>query len=436
LLAIAALSLLLCRTTLAGTASLPTLIYTELVRYTPGGPSADLFARGAALQLLSGGRKRALAPGLAVSAWPAVSFDGQRVLFAGRHEAGDSWGIYEMPVSGVSGAIPRRITSENHAAIAPLYLPGDRFVSARATPNGYQLFTADLQDHGMEQLTFTPGDHIPTAVLRDGRILFEAPHPESPNSGTDIYAIYTDGSGLETYRCDHSASRSAARELASGDIVFTANGQLARFTSPQAVEIPLENLPGQAAGPVAELHSGDLLLSWRPDSSGFFGLYRWNPAGAAPPERIAGTPNAHAIGAVLVVPSEVPLIHPSGLGDRDGANLLCLSVYTARQEIPAASIAKVRVFALNDAGKSVELGTAPVAPDGSFFVNPPSERAIRFELLDRLGKVVAREQGWFSSRRGEQRVCVGCHAGPERAPDNAVPGILNQSLEPVHLPLK
>jgi hypothetical protein len=79
------------------------------------------------------------------------------------------------------------------------------------------------------------------------------------------------------------------------------------------------------------------------------------------------------------------------------------------------------------------MGEAPVEKDGSFFVNPPSETAIRFELLDRSGKIVAAEKGWFWARRGEQRVCVGCHAGPERAPENAVPQVLLRSTEPVRL---
>jgi hypothetical protein len=36
-------------------------------------------------------------------------------------------------------------------------------------------------------------------------------------------------------------------------------------------------------------------------------------------------------------------------------------------------------------------------------------------------------------RRGEQRVCVGCHAGPETAPENAVPVILLKSTTPADM---
>ncbi len=46
---------------------------------------------------------------------------------------------------------------------------------------------------------------------------------------------------------------------------------------------------------------------------------------------------------------------------------------------------------------------------------------------------IAAEHGWFWLRRGEQRVCVGCHAGAERAPDNAVPEVLLHSTKPVSL---
>jgi hypothetical protein len=79
------------------------------------------------------------------------------------------------------------------------------------------------------------------------------------------------------------------------------------------------------------------------------------------------------------------------------------------------------------------LGTAPVERDGSFFVQVPSEQPVQFELLDAAGNSVKRETGYFWMRRGEQRVCVGCHAGPETAPENTVPLILLKSTTPADL---
>ena len=59
---------------------------------------------------------------------------------------------------------------------------------------------------------------------------------------------------------------------------------------------------------------------------------------------------ANAIQPVLIAPHEVPKRHPSGLGDREGANLLCLNVYTSRSPIPADSVTAVRVWALDGTG--------------------------------------------------------------------------------------
>jgi hypothetical protein len=79
------------------------------------------------------------------------------------------------------------------------------------------------------------------------------------------------------------------------------------------------------------------------------------------------------------------------------------------------------------------MGTAPVASDGSFFVKTPADRPIRFVLLDAKGAAVRQEHGWFWIRSGEQRICVGCHTGPERASENRVPEMLLRTTTPVDL---
>jgi hypothetical protein len=84
-------------------------------------------------------------------------------------------------------------------------------------------------------------------------------------------------------------------------------------------------------------------------------------------------------------------------------------------------------------GKVMVLGTSPVEKDGSFFVQVPGDSPLKFELLNSQGNVVRKENGWMWARGGEQRICVGCHAGPERAPDNAVPQVLLRTTTPADL---
>ena len=79
------------------------------------------------------------------------------------------------------------------------------------------------------------------------------------------------------------------------------------------------------------------------------------------------------------------------------------------------------------------MGTVPVEQDGSFFVKVPGDKPIRFALLDDKGTVLRQEHGWFWARGGGQRICVGCHTGPERAAENRVPAVLLRTTTPVDL---
>jgi hypothetical protein len=95
--------------------------------------------------------------------------------------------------------------------------------------------------------------------------------------------------------------------------------------------------------------------------------------------------------------------------------------------------ASVRLETLDATGHAVITGKAPVEPDGSFFVKVPADTPIRFALLDQKGAVVRQEHGWFWIRRGEQRICVGCHTGPERSSQNRLPAVLQRTTTPSDL---
>ena len=135
----------------------------------------------------------------------------------------------------------------------------------------------------------------------------------------------------------------------------------------------------------------------------------------------------------VIAAHSVPNRHPSGLHDWNNANLLCLNAYTSKYAFAPGSIRSVRMYTRDSGGNANLLGTAPVEKDGSFFVQVPTEQALQIELLDRAGKTLKRETGFFYMRRGEQRGCVGCHAGPETAPENAVPQILLRSTTPADM---
>jgi hypothetical protein len=136
---------------------------------------------------------------------------------------------------------------------------------------------------------------------------------------------------------------------------------------------------------------------------------------------------------VLVAPRTRPHHHPSALHDWNYGNLLALDARASRLGDLRKTPTTVELEMLDAQGRVVVTGTAPVEADGSFFVQAPADKPIRFALLSETGSVVRKEQGWFWLRSGEQRICVGCHTGPERASENRVPAVLLRTTTPVDL---
>jgi len=407
---------------------LPAFLYTVARTYEPMAwmSGSDRFASNSTIFVRDGKVTRRLVPDFAVSADPSVSYDGLHILFAGKAHASDPWQIWEVATDGMQ---PRRVTATSDDCLRPFYLPDDRIVYARKVENRFVIEALDLGGGKPLRLTYGPADYLPTDVLRDGRILFEASYPLGTSDSPEIYTVYSDGSGVESYRCDHGAARHSGRQANSGDIVFASAQGLATFTSALAHETHVPAPAGEYAGDVAETQNGILLLSWRREPKGPFRLMQWTP-GANELQPVLADPDSSLVQPTLLAPHAVPKRHPSGLHDWPNANLLCLNAYTSKYQFAPGSIHSARFYTRDGENNLKLLGTAPVESDGSFFVQVPTELPLQIELLDAAGKTLKREAGFFWMRRGEQRACVGCHAGPETAPENAVPKILLKSTTP------
>jgi hypothetical protein len=410
-------------------------LYTVARQYEPlawmhGG---ERFPGGASIFIRDSHGPRRLVPEFAASADSALSFDGQRVLFAGKKSTHDPWQVWEVSLSeGLAGGNARRITAGAEDCVRPFYLLGGRAVYARNTAGRFVIEAVEMAGGKPLPLTYGPANALPSDILRDGRILFEAGYPLGTENVPEIYTVYSDGSGVEAYRCDHGKIHHQGKQLKSGDIVFASHPGLARFTSARALEFPLSAPRGDYAGDIAEMPSGSWLLPWRPDSKGLFELVSWN-LGATALRPVVAESDTNALQPVALGERVTPNQHPSGLHDWPNANLLCLNAYTSKYMFASGSIRSVRLYTRDGVGKLRLLGTAPVERDGSFFVHVPTEQALQIELLDDSGKTLKREAGFFWMRRGEQRACVGCHAGPETAPENAVPLILLKSTTPADM---
>ena len=280
------------------------------------------------------------------------------------------------------------------------------------------------------QLTWLPGTFLPDGMMRDGRVLFEAVFPGTASMARELYTVYTDGSGVESHRCDHGPDRRSAAELASGDLVFQsgAAGRDSLRLAPDRSncscrrESMPDRWPRRKPGMARRISREprctllDLPLSAAAGRTASQGSRTERLSARARPR-----PSCASLSSV----------EPGQPGRRQSAVPECL--YSKSQQIPANSVAEVRVWSRNTQGSAILLGNASVEPDGSFYVQVPSEEPLRFELLGRDGATIAAEKSWFWARKGEQRVCVGCHAGPERAPENAVPQVLLRTQKPVSM---
>ena len=394
----------------------------------------ERFPKGAQLLLVHQGKTEPLVTGFAVTADANVSFDAKTVLFAGKRSEGDPWQIWELTLADHS---LHKIVADASDAIRPLYLPGGRLVYAHRTDKGYRLEEAPLDGSAVQVLSYLPASAIPAFVLKDGRILFEAGFPLGSGATPELFLVYSDGSGVESYRCDHGTARWGGSQLTSGDVVFTHGATMAKFTSPLAKEESIVAPRAEYAGAIAETASGAWLMSTRPSAGTHYALKLWKPntslSGAEALTTLLAQSGEDIVEPALVATRTTPKRHPSGLHDWSYANLLALDSRLSREGDLRVAPASVRLETLDAEGRVVVTGTAPVEADGSFFVQTPADKPIRFALLDAEGAVLRQEHGWFWIRRGEQRYCAGCHTGPERTSENRLPAVLQHTTTPADL---
>ena len=155
------------------------------------------------------------------------------MLFAGKAHATDAWQIWEI---ALAGGAARRITAGQEDCIRPFYLPDDRIVYSRRIEGRFVMEVKYTEGKPLP-VTYVPGSALPTGILHDGRILFAAAYPLGTGVLPEIYTVYSDGSGVRSYRCDHGHARYSATQASSGELLFASETTLARFTSARASEL-------------------------------------------------------------------------------------------------------------------------------------------------------------------------------------------------------
>jgi len=389
---------------------------------------------------------RVLSEGLHSAGAPVLSYDGERVYFAGKTGVESDWQIYE---ARIGGGHRRLVTSMPGGAAAPALLPDGSVVFASPVPRlGHpgatvprpQLY-AQLPGGQPRRLSFgTSGVTDPT-VLPDGRILFVSatpPGPAASSRGLSLFTINNDGTEMTGFACQHDppAVIGRPRLLPDGRVAFLASGlesalaensaECVRMVRPFLSRTNL--LPGLKAR----------VRSVGSDGEGGLLVCAENSQSAWTVYRVGG--NKDALGAPLMsedaswdcVDAVAARACPRPMGrisnmdsTKKTGQILCLNAndttYKGAESQAGGVVARIRVLAEVSPGRCRSLGEVPVQEDGSFMAEVPADTPLGFEALNPEGEVLRRVEPVVWVRPGENRSCTGCHAAHNRAPHNHRP---------------
>ena len=81
----------------------------------------------------------------------------------------------------------------------------------------------------------------------------------------------------------------------------------------------------------------------------------------------------------------------------------------------------------------LELGTVPLAPDGSISVEVPADTPLALQAVTAEGRSELNEMSWIYVRAGERRSCLGCHPARTVTPAYDIASANSASVPPLKL---
>jgi len=420
---------------------------------------------GARLVVVSpDGNVRVLSAGFQSACDPDVSFDGQRVLFAGKKERGSRWRIWEV---GVDGQGLRAVSPDRLEARSPIYVSTlftldspepwftTVFVGREQTVNevgrasASSLYDINLNGRELRRLTYNPNCNFDPFQRWDGRVIYSAErYPNQPGSHegrVSLHAIHVEGADMELYggelggRIQHmgcSTERGLTVFVETKPGVWDGAGQLACLEA-RRPHVTYKQLSKDTSH--AFLHPSlwrdNLMLVSRRSAKGedACSVFSFN-TDTRQCDLLFGSPGYHDVQAKLVKPRKQPDGHSTVVDTKTNTGIFYgLNCYDADQRmaphLQTGMVKRVRfIEGMAQPATPLEtakgpfvarrlVGEAPVEADGSFNVEVPADTPLLLQTLDERGLALA-NCGWIWVKPKENRGCIGCHEDPERIPEN------------------
>ena len=420
---------------------------------------------------------------------PELAWDASHVIFTYRGQDDPWWHVYRI---NIDGSELQQLTRGPYHDVSPAYLPDGRIVFStsragiRDEYHGYPctaLWVINADGGDMHPIATNIGRDNEPAVLHDGRIVFSrlevfysrnktelTVHAAAPDGSNDM-VLYGPGRRPFWRNLDHGPRSPADGQEAplthrvlrmsqpqpmpdgrnivvvtqgglvlvgtrrDRETIITPDNRTRSYTTPY----PLPDGTVLCASTLKAIERKDVDL----------GLYLFDPA-TKKLDLIYNDPaTAEFEPRPIRARRRPPVLLTKTKRHAYSGQFVCSSVFDTQEEAVRRRGRLVRLIEgvpvvarhstqtnpwpvwKNHGGTFARvLGTAPLAPDGSFFVEAPADRLLHFQVLDSDRRVVGNQRTWIYSRPGERKSCVGCHEHPH---STAAGG---QPLAALHPPLK
>lgn len=403
---------------------------------------------------------------------PTISYDGNTIYFSMAPEKDGFYHVYRMPVAGGK---PEQLTSGVFHDYDPEELPDKRLVFSSTRIGGREeyhanlgssLFTMRPDGSDITPLTFHYNNDREARVTARGTLVFQRMDTFMDRGKIEVQMMemMPDGTGERALFCNNRGAmgfdRLTSREIFTGVADFQGSkygngvgyyirqhyfGSAAPLPDGRVAALSKEGLviagarpPGVPTG-VKDLFD----ISVVPDGRLLCTLADRHHLGVVnaqldlvTPFYFSATTMVHSV--VVAAPRPKPPVIPDRIKKDDSLSLktgriFCQSVFNTNQKhadlkrIKAVRIIESRALGLRPdhtifghiGSEGRELGTVPVAADGSFYVEVPADRPISVQAVDAEGRTIMNQLSWTYVRPGLVLSCVGCH-NPRRMSPQAV----------------
>jgi hypothetical protein len=353
---------------------------------------------------------------------PEISFAGKELVFSGQKGEGDTWQIWRLDLKTNEFF---RVTDSRTNCTDPTWLPnGDIAFSKLITEENslkyHGLFTIGKDGCCEQRITFQPHDDVNSSVIHDGRLLVASRQVYPERGPLKYLALRPDGTKAEVFHLANTNSNSIgkATEDAIGSVLFCEDEALTsiRFNRPLHSRSAIDELSGDITHSVFVMNDGNLLVSIKKQEEPTFGISIFNSSNLANSEFHESNAEYHIIEPQLVQERAIPKILPTRVNPEVNYGYFMSMNADASDMEGKGKTAIIQVLGMSDV-----IGQTVVEGEGSFYLELPSDRPMRFQTLDETGDVVRGPSSWIWLRPNERRSCVGCHQDREVTPENIVP---------------